>query len=345
MDTPIVENIAKMVAAGQLQAELIRVESEHSAMAACIGAQAAGVRSYTATSSQGLALMHELLFVASGMRLPIVMGVVNRALSAPLNIWGDQSDSLAARDCGWVQIYVESAQEAFDSHLQAYKIAENVNLPVMVCLDGYVVSHTYEPVQLIDEKALKRWLPRYIADVSLDPTKPVTMGAMATPEWYQGFKQQQARAMERASEMIKGINREFFSSFGRMYGNGLIETIGLEGRDTVIVTIGSVVGTMRAVQNELDVGLIRVRSVRPWPAKELAKKCEGLKHVIVLEKAISFGAGGPLYQDVKAAVYDLEPRPKIAGFVGGLGGRDIRPEDIKAMVEKVRDGFEGVGWV
>jgi pyruvate/2-oxoacid:ferredoxin oxidoreductase alpha subunit len=169
------------------------------------------------------------------------------------------------------------------------------------------------------------------------------MGAMATPEWYQEFKKQQTEAMEKAAENIKDINRQFFTKFNRLYGNGLIEVVGLEGRDTVIITTGSLAGTIKAIQNDLDVGLIRIRSLRPWPAKEIAQKCKDLKNVIVLEKAISFGAAGPLYQDVRAALYGLET--KIAGFVAGLGGRDIKVEDIKEAVQKVRAGFEGFGWI
>ncbi|MEM5798085.1 MAG: pyruvate ferredoxin oxidoreductase [Candidatus Aenigmatarchaeota archaeon] len=334
--TGIVEALARFVADGMLDSEFITVESEHSAMAACIGAQATGVRSYTATSSQGLALMSELLWVASGMRLPIVMTVANRALSAPLNIWNDQSDSLAFRDAGWIQIYAENAQEAYDSQIQAWQIAEKVNLPVMVCIDGYVLSHTYEPVQMID--SLKPFLKEYRPEVCLNPAKPVTLGCLATPEWYVHFKKQQNEAMKQAETVIKDTNRAFHSNFGRCYGNGLIE-VENDGNDCALITAGSVTGTVRACLDEIGIGLIKLRCFRPFPVEEMRKACKGLRAVGVLEKAVSFGAGGPIYNEVSSALHGFDIN--ISGFATGLGGQDITLEMIKEIAERIKQGRQG----
>ncbi len=291
-------------------------------------------------------LMHEMLFVASGLRLPIVMGVANRALSSPLNIWNDQQDSFSQRDTGWIQLYVENAQEAFDTHIQAYKIAEAVKMPVMVCLDGYVVSHTYEPVEMIEKQKAKGFVGNYLPEVSLNPSKPVTMGPVATPEYYIYFRKQQQDAMEKAKKEIMKVNREFASMAGRAYGNGLLETICLDGKENALITIGSVAGTARAVLEKIEnIGIIRVRSLRPFPAEELQKVCMGLKSVGILEKDVSVGANGSLYDEVKAALYGLEQKPKVSGFIAGLGGKDIKPEDIEVVMKKIKAGKEGVEWV
>ncbi|MEE9405898.1 MAG: pyruvate ferredoxin oxidoreductase [Candidatus Aenigmarchaeota archaeon] len=343
--THIVEGLAKMVADGKVDAEMIRVESEHSAMAACIGAQATGVRAYTATASQGLALMHEMLFVASGTRLPIVMTVANRALSGPLNIWNDQQDSFASRDAGWIQLYVENAQEAFDTQVQAFKIAEQTRTPIMVCLDGFVISHTYEPVKFITQEEVDKFLPPYKPEVTLNPSKPVTMGPVGLPKDYMSFKKQQQDALEGALETIKGINKEYAGLSGRSYGNGLIEKIGMEGKKHAIITIGSVTGTIREVAEKMDLGIIRIRSFRPFPTGDIRKACEGLESVGVIEKDISLGANGALYDEVKAALYSMEKRPKVSGFIAGLGGKDITRKDIEKVMEKIKEGKEGTEWL
>ncbi|MFQ5647894.1 MAG: pyruvate ferredoxin oxidoreductase [Candidatus Aenigmatarchaeota archaeon] len=343
--TPVMETICQFVADGEINAELIRVESEHSAMAACIGSQATGVRSYTATASQGLKLMSEMLFVASGMRLPIVMTVANRALSAPLNIWNDQSDSFAERDSGWIQLYVESAQEAFDTQMQAFKIAEETLTPVMVCMDGYVLSHTYEPVKLLEPGLVERFLPPYKPPVSLNPAKPATMGPVGDPQYYMIFKKQQQDALEKAPEVIRAVNREFASLSGRAWGNGLIEKVGLEGKSHAIITIGSVTGTARELADKLEIGIIKVKSLRPFPAEELRQACSGLESIGVIEKDISFGANGALYDEVKAALYTLDTRPKVSGFIAGLGGRDITLKDMESVMKKIKAGKEGTEWV
>lgn len=338
------EGLAQMKADGKLGADIIRVESEQSAMSACIGSEATGVRSYTATASAGLALMHEMLFVASGMRLPIVMTVVNRSYSAPLSIWNDQQDSFAQRDSGWIQLYVENAQEAYDSHLQAYKIAEKLRTPVMVCLDGFVISHTYENVELMDREKLGKFIPEYNPEVTMNPTKPVTMGPVGPPEYYMNFKRQQQDALEKAPEVIRTVNNEFSSLTGRKYGNGLIERINMQGKDYALITIGSLTGTAREMAESDNIGIIRIKTLRPFPAEELRTACEDLKGIGVLDKDISLGANGALYDEVRSALYSLENRPKVAGFIISLGGRDVRIEDLKKIAHKVKEGAEGQEW-
>ena len=340
-DTHIVERLAEMVANGALDAEYLNVESEHSAMAACIGAQATGVRTYTATCGQGLALMWELLYIASGMRLPIVMGVTNRALSAPLSIWGDWSDAIGARDAGWIQLWVESVQEVFDATVQAYKIAEQTQLPVMVCMDGFYLSHVYEPLDVADESTVRNFVGAYRPQFILDTQNPLSLGEYATPEHFQEFKAEQQRAMEEAKKEIVDVNNEFSKAFGRKYGDGLIETFNVPARN-VIVTMGSITGTMKHVIKSgiHDVGIVRVRSYRPFPGEELRKILAGVENVGVFEKDISLGIGGALWSEVKAFV----ERP-VASFVGGLGGRDIGPKWVEKMFELIRAGDTGFHWI
>jgi len=334
-----------MVANGSLDAEIIRVESEHSAISACVGASAMGVRTYSATASQGLALMHEILFIASGMRLPIVMGVANRSLSAPINIWNDQQDSFSQRDSGWIQLYVENAQEAFDTQIQSFKIAEEARLPVMVCLDGYVVSHTYEPVETLSQETVDKFLPAYKPKASLNPAKPITMGPLATPEHFMSFKQQQQEGIEKALDIIKRVNREYASASGRSYGNGLIELVGMEGKEHALLTIGSVAGTARELLESEGIGMIRIKSLRPFPSEDIAKACQGLQSVGILEKDVSIGNTGALYAEVRSALYDKEQQPKVSGFIAGLGGKDITLDDIKNVSEKIKSEAGTVEWL
>jgi len=340
--THIVETISEMIANGVLDSEYLRVESEHSAMAACIGAQATGVRTYTATASQGLALMWELLYIASGMRLPIVMTVANRSLSAPLSIWNDWSDSFGARDSGWIQLYCETAQEALDTTIQAYKIGENkkVLLPVMVCIDGFYLSHTYEPVDI--PESIKKFLGDYEPSVTLDPEKPITQGAYATPDYYQEFKEQQEIAMKNSEKVIKQANNEFATAFNRKYGNGLFETVNMSKAKHVIITMGTLAGTIKHVLKKekiKDIGLLRLKSLRPFPVNELAKTLKDIESVGVLEKDISFGLGGALYSELRFI------KKPIAGFIGGLGGRDITPKEIMNIFDDIRKKKEGIQWV
>jgi pyruvate ferredoxin oxidoreductase alpha subunit len=342
--THIIERIAEMVADGEMKAKYVNVESEHSAMSVCLGAQATGVRTFTASCSQGLALMYEMLYIVSGMRLPIVMAVANRALSAPLNIWNDWSDSFGAKDSGWIQLYCESAQEAFDTVVQAYKIAEDskVSLPVMVCIDGFFLSHVYEPVEISDAKLVKKFLPRFSGPV-LDFNRPVTQGMWAGPDHYQDFKIQQQEAMQNALAVIRETNSEFKKTFGRGYGNGLIETFNMENAKYALVTMGSLAGTAKHVIREnglKDIGLIRIKSFRPFPSEEIGKAMSGLKAVGVLEKDLTPGLGGALYHEVSSLT-----KMNVSSFVGGLGGRDVKIEDFLRIFKDIRSEKKGLTWV
>ncbi len=336
--THIVETLAEYVNKGLLNSKYINVESEHSALSACIGAQATGVRTFTATNSQGLALMSEILFIASGMRLPIVMGISNRALSAPLNIWNDHSDSIAQRDSGWIQLYCENSQEAYDTTIQAYKIAESVNLPLMVCIDGFTLSHVWENVELLEDNNVSSFLPKYKPLFKLDPDKPLTMGPIVMPDLYTEFKKQQQDAIIKSADVIKQANSEFFDKFSRNCGNGLIEAYKTDDADYAFVAMGSVCGTIRYVIDKLrntgkKVGLIKVRCFRPFPNEEIIKSCENLKGIAVIDRDISLGNAGSLYTETKAAL--RESKVKINNFIAGLGGRDITPEKLISCLDKI----------
>jgi pyruvate ferredoxin oxidoreductase alpha subunit len=333
--TLIVEELAKMYANGKLDAEFINVESEHSAISACIGSAACGSRTFTSSSSQGLALMHEMLFIASGMRLPIVMVTVNRALSAPLNIWCDHSDAMAQRDSGWIQLYCESVQEAHDTVFQAYKIAENkdVMLPIMVCINGFTLSHVSENAELLNEKQVSSFLPAYKLLYKLDINKPVTLGSIAYPQYYHKFKEQQQEAMRHALEVIKQVNSEFKDKFSRGYGNGLIEKYNLANANKAIIALGSQCSTIKQVISEnpnKKIGLIRIKSFRPFPEQDLKEASKNLKEIYVLDRAISLGNHAPLYTEIKATLPD---KIKISSHVFGLGGQDITPEIIKEIIK------------
>ncbi len=350
--THIVEDLAEFIANGELKAEYIKVESEHSAMSACIGASATGARTFTATASQGLALMHEMLFVASGMRLPIVMANANRALSAPLSIWNDQQDTIAERDAGWIQLYVENGQEALDTTIQAFRIAEDrrVSLPIMVCLDGFVLTHTVEPVEVPSEEMVGRYIPPFKPSVFLDPQEPMTQGAFAEPPYYTEFRREQEEAMRRALEVIREADREYGRLTGRSYG--LLEEYNTEGAEVVLVTMGSVAGTIKEVIDALKVpvGLIKLKAYRPLPKRELLEALKGAKVVGVLEKDVSVGLGeGALFSELKGLLYRVAERPKLLGFIAGLGGRDITPKDIEGVIAKARkalkEEMEEVHWV
>lgn len=345
--TIIPERISELVYDGEFNTELINVESEHSAISACIGAQATGVRTFTATASQGLALMNEILFVVSGMRLPVVMAVANRALSAPISIWNDEQDSISERDSGWIQFYVESSQEALDSIIMAYKVAENheVLTPAMVCLDGYNLSHVYEPVDLPKQSQVNKFLPKYKPKFLLDPNKPVTMGPIAPPEVYMEFRKQQNQGMNNSLKLIKKANLEFSKIFGRKYGNGLIETYKIKDAEYAIIAMGTVCGTIRKVVNELrkkgeKVGLIKLRTFRPFPEKELRKSTSKLKAVGVIDRNISIGKDGAVFTETKS-VLDLP----VHSFIAGLGGRDITLAHINTVFKKIKSGKEIKEWL
>jgi pyruvate ferredoxin oxidoreductase alpha subunit len=337
--THIVEHLADLVAQGELDAEFVPVESEHSAMSACLGSSATGARTFTATAGQGLELMHEVVYVASSMRLPIVMAVANRALSSPLSVWGDHSDVMAVRDTGWIQIFVENGQEAVDNTICAFRIAEDnrVLLPVMVHLDGFQLSHMVEPVEFPDQEEVNAFLPPYKYPFPLDPSKPVTMGSFGPPEVYTEAKWAQQINLEKSKEVILEVWKEFGEKFGRHYNP--VETYRCEDCDTLLMTMGSFSETAMTAIDELKeagkkVGLFRIRMWRPFPYDELREIVKGVKTLIVLDRAISFGLEGPVASEIKSALYPLEARPKVVGFVGGLGGRDISPADFKNIIDR-----------
>ena len=346
--THIVENLSQMVANGELDSEFLTVDSEFSALSVLVGASAAGARSYSSTTSQGLALMYEVLYNVSGMRLPVVMNVANRAMGAPLNIWNDQQDSIGARDVGWLQIYVENVQEAVDATLQAYKIAEDAQIrtPIMVCMDGFILTHVYEPVELLDKEMAKEFLPDYQPPAILDPAHPMTFGAFADPSTYTEFRYQQFEAQLKSLEKIEQVAREFEETFGRYYG-GLLDSYFVEDAEIVIVTLGSVVGTIKAAIDAMrsegkKVGLVKVRSYRPFPVQALRKALKDASVIAVVEKDVAIGGEAGLVTDLKAAFYNSNIRTPIIGFAAGLGGRDITVKDISKIVAKAEAARKGI---
>jgi pyruvate ferredoxin oxidoreductase alpha subunit len=344
--TTVVEKIAEFIANGELQAEMIHVESEHSALSACIGAASAGARVFTATSAQGLELMHELLYIASGLRLPIVMSIASRALSAPISIWGDYSDVMATRDSSWITIIASSAQEVYDSIIQAYKVAENpdVLLPVMVAYDGFLMSHTYEPVYVAkDRSTILEFVPKRkpLWNI-LDPDKPITVGAVGNPDWYYEFKYQQVVAIENSLNILKQVFEEFGKRFERNYS--FIETYNMDGSDIAILTYGGLYGTVTEAvdimkKRGLDVGAIKLRVFRPWPTEELIRILKNLKAVIVIDRAISFGAAleGPIAMEVLVTISKKSLDTALHSYIASVGQRAVTEEDVMAMVENSID--------
>jgi len=341
--THIVEHLAELVADGELDAEFIPVESEHSAMSACLGSAAAGARTFTATAGQGLELMHEVLYVASSMRLPMVMAVANRALSSPLSVWGDHSDVMAARDTGWVQIFAENGQEVIDNILCAFRIGEDhkVLLPVMVHLDGFYLSHVIEPILFPEQSKVDHFLPPYRYPLPLDPNRPVTMGDFGPPIIYSEAKWAQEVNLRASKEVVLQAWKEFGGIFGRHYSP--VECYRCEGCKVLLLTMGSFSETAMTTIDKMrsegkNVGLVRLRLWRPFPFDEIRQTVKDAEVLIVLDRAISFGGpGGPVCSEIKAALYQEERRPKIVSFVGGLGGRDI---SIAGFEEIVTRGIE-----
>ena len=341
--THIVEELSQMVADGDLDAEYIMVESEHSAMSACCGAAATGARTFTATASQGLALMHEILFVASGLRLPIVMVVANRALSAPLSIWGDHSDVMSERDAGWIQLFAETGQEAFDLTVMAFKIAEDkrVLLPVEVNIDGFTLSHVVEPIEIESQADIDAFLPTYEPQVILDPEKPVTIGPVGFPELYTEIKKQQNEALIGSYPVILEVWDEFTQKFGRTYRP--VESYRTEGAEVLLNMAGAISGTARvAIDTMRDegrkVGMIRTRLWRPYPFDDIRAAVKGVKAVAVVDRALSFGGpGGPMCSELRSALYPLDEKPVVTGYVAGLGGRDVTIENFYEMVEDTEE--------
>ncbi|MCJ7444782.1 MAG: pyruvate synthase subunit PorA [Methanotrichaceae archaeon] len=346
--THIVEHLSQLVADGELRAEFLTVDSEFSALSVLVGVSAAGGRSYSSTTSQGLALMYEVLYNVSGMRLPIVMTVANRALSAPLNIWNDQQDSIGARDVGWIQLYSENVQEAVDTTVQAYKIAESLEImtPVMVCMDGFILTHVYEPVELLDKEQVADFLPPYRPTDILDPQNPKTFGAFADPSTYTEFRYLQYEAHLKALSKIENVAKEYAEVFGRDFG-GLLDAYQADDAEIIIVTMGSVVGTIKEAIDGLraegtKVGLVKIRSYRPFPAQALMKELKNADVIAVIEKDICVGNEAALLTDIKAAFYNSNLRMPIIGFAAGLGGRDITIKDIRKAVEKASAARKGI---
>ena len=339
--TQIVEELAEMCAAGSLKARFIKVESEHSAMAACIGAAAAGARAFTATSAQGLALMHEMLHWAAGGRLPVVMADVNRAMAPGWTVWTDQNDSLSQRDTGWIQLYCESNQEVLDTTIQAFKLAEAVDLPVMIVLDAFFLSHTYEPVDIPDAADVDAFLPPRKARYKLDTREPHSFGALAPPSVYMEMRLRQQEAMAEALKAARAIDEEWGQRFGRRYG--LLERYHAEDAELLLVTSGTVTSTARYVVDQLrakgeKVGLVKARMFRPFPTEDWRAALAGVPQVAVLDRNISPGHSGIFAEEIRAALYDLpdDKRPVIHGYIVGLGGRDVRPETIIDCIDRTR---------
>lgn len=337
--TQVVEELSEMCARGDLAAKFIKVESEHSAMACCIGASQAGARAFTATSSHGLALMHEMLFWAAYARLPVVLCNVNRAMGPGWNIWSDQTDSLAQRDTGWIQIYCETNQEVLDTVLMSFKFAETVNLPVMVVYDAFILSHTYEPVEIPDQKDVDKFLPRRKAGKILDAEDPHTFNPLTSPDYYMEFRNIMEDAHQKAKTVYEEIAGDYARRFKRHYG--IVELIDAEDAEIFIVTSGSTTSTARVAMEKLKadgekVGLCKVRMFRPFPVAELRAALCGtkkIKKIAVLDRNISHGVGGIWTQEIRAALSGMDGAPKIFGFHIGMGGRDITPESITEVYE------------
>ena len=335
--TLIVEEFSEFVHNGEVNTEFVCVESEHSAMSACVGASLTGARVFTATASQGLALMHEMLYIASSLRCPIVMGVVNRTLSAPINIHCDHSDMMGSRDCGWIQIYVENAQEAYDWVLQAFKIAEDpdVLLPVTVNLDAFILSHSLEGVDVLDDSEVEKFVSIRKPVFTIDPDKPITVGALCLTDFFFETKRQHFEAMRQSPKTINKVNDEFADLTSRKYD--FIETYGMEDAEAAIICLGSTAGTAKAVAKSMraqgkKVGVIKPWVYRPFPAEQILKSIEGLKSLAVLDRACSIGAPcGPLCSDIMSTFYRENIKLDVFNVIYGLGGRDITPFDIEAI--------------
>ncbi len=339
--THIVENLAQLIADGVLRCEMVSVESEFSAASVVLGAAASGSRAYTASSSQGILLMTEVLYNIAGLRIPLVLTCANRAVGAPVSAWNDQQDSMAMRDAGWIQLYCADNQEAVDTTIQAFRIAERTELPVMVCMDGFVLTHTLEPIELPTQAQVDSFLPPYHFARALDPRSPLSIGNLVTPDYYSEARHSHHQALLRAQEEIISADRDWEALTGRSCG-GLASANGPENAPVAILSIGSVMGTLYDAREEYaslgPVKLITLRSMRPFPAEALKRICAGLTRLIVLERALSPGAGGILGSEVQAALLDMPAPPRVHNFAAGLGGRDI-PLEIypRLLAESQRD--------
>ena len=339
--TQVVEKLSEMCADGTLPARFIKVESEHSAMAAVIGASATGARTFTASSSHGLLYMHEMLHWAAGGRHPIVMADVNRSIGPGWNIWTDQNDSLSQRDTGWVQLYCETNQEVIDTTIQAFKLAEALDVPVMLMLDGFYLSHTAEPVDVPDQEMVDRFLPSRVAPRKLDVDDPHAFGALVRPDSYMEMRWLQQEALRRVPAVLETIEADWMRMFGRHYG--AVESYRAEDAELLLVTSGTVTSTARYVVDQRRaageaIGLVKVKMFRPFPTELLRDALAGVARVAVLDRNFSPGHGGIFAEELRAALYDLpsEVRPAIYGYVLGLGGRDITPTVIDEVIDRTR---------
>jgi len=340
--TEIPEYFAQYVANGEVNTEYVTVESEHSSMSVCIAAEAAGARSVCATSSCGLALMYEMLYVAASNRLPITLACVNRALSGPININNDHSDSMGARDAGWIQIYAENNQEAYDNFIMAMPVGENVRLPVMSCMDGFITSHAVENIELLETDAVREFVGEYKPEnYLLKKANPLAVGPYDISAYYMEHKVQQAEAMKAAKARLLVVAAQFEKFSGRRYG--LFEEYRMEDAELAVVLIGSSAGTAKAAVDGLRekgvrAGLIKVRVFRPFPGEELAKALSKVKAAAVMDKSEGFSAnGGPLFAETRSALYDLKERPYLIDIVYGLGGRDLKTEDVEKIFARLAE--------
>jgi pyruvate ferredoxin oxidoreductase alpha subunit len=349
--THIVEHLAELVADGELDAEFIPVESEHSAMSVCCGTAAAGARTFTSTSSQGLALMSEIVFITASLRLPVVMALVNRSLSGPLSIWNDHSDVMSIRDCGWIQVFVENGQEAYDHMFWAFRVGEDrkVSLPVMVNLDGFIVSHVIEPIEYVEQDKIVKYLPVFEPINRLHPDKPVTMGAFAMPEIFTEAKKAQDEALIASKPVIMKGWQEWKDLTGREYKP--VETYKADGAKTLLLTMGGLGETASVAVDQLRakgeaVGQVKLRLWRPFPFEEFKAAVKDAETLVVIDRAVSFGYGGPVASELRSVLYSQSRRPKIVDYIVGLAGRDVQPADFIAMVKdaaaKVKQGREDV---
>lgn len=337
--THVVEHLSELVADGRLDAEFVPVESEHSAMSVCCGSSAAGARTFTATAAQGLALMSEIVFIASSMRLPIVMFLANRAMSAPLSIWNDHSDAMMVRDCGWIQVFCENGQEVYDSIFHSFRVAEDpkVLLPFMINVDGFTLTHVIEPIEMWTKDMVGRYLPPFEPLNRLDPDKVVSMGAFGMPEIYAEQRYAHDKAVMDSRPIIDKAWDELADLTGRKYT--AVETYRTEGAETIVLAMGSIGATASLAVDRLrdegkKAGLVKLRLWRPLPVEELKKAFAGAKDVVVLDRAVSPGAGiAPVASEIRAVMYDEPRRPKIHCMIAGLGGRDVTPEDVCNMID------------
>ena len=343
--THIVEHLSEIVANGDLDAEFFCVESEHSALSVCVGAAATGARTFTCTSSQGLALMSEITYIASGLRLPMLMIISNRTLSSPLSIWNDHSDAMSIRDCGWIQFFVENGQEVYDHVFISYRLGENRNVlfPVIINMDGFILSHVIEPFELIEQEKIDQFLPPYQPLHRLHPDHPVTMGAFALPSIFAETKKAQEEALRSSMPKILETWKVFGEMTGRYYHP--VETYKTEDADTLLVTMGSCSETASVAVDKMreegkSVGLVKIRLWRPFPFDDLKKATLHAKQLVVIDRAISVGACGPVASEVKAALYGKDPRPSVYNFVAGISGRDVTPSDFIKMVDKAEIEIE-----